>query len=524
MKSIYMFLSIIRNILFLYVLVQLSACANITSLTGGPKDTKAPVLISTSPDNLAVNIHTNTIIFTFNENIQINNPTKEIIISPKPNVIVNYQSKKNVFIIKFAENLQKNTTYQISLGNAIGDYNENNLFLSSPFIFSTGKNIDSFQIAGQIKLPGVNPDYSHFKVWLYHPGKTDLETSKPVPLYVSSVDASGNYLFTNLSDTTFNIFSFNDLNSSGYWDAGENIAFTDRVKSGISYWHQDTIQAFVPAKQISKNQSFRINEGRLFYALSFPKDSLLKFKQGKDTLNYFFNKLEDTLYVSLSKRYIKNPVEIFSADNYFDSIAMPENIKLPEIKILNNGLTMNEAKRIDILFNQPIDSFQSHCFHVDKIDSGLSIQKISIADKPDILYIYLSKKPSFPFSVEIDSGGVYGYFMSNKKKLGPFNINSVEALQSITVHLTPKLLHIYTHLELYRLEDNKVVFRKRLNPEGIKIEHLQSGKYLLRIFKDLNKNGRWDTGNFELKIHPEPMLYYAKTITIKPNWDTEIDF
>jgi len=69
--------------------------------------------------------------------------------------------------------LESNTTYQINLGNAIGDFNENNLAESISLTFSTGDIIDSFSICGHILLPAIKPNYSSFKVGLYDIQKAD---------------------------------------------------------------------------------------------------------------------------------------------------------------------------------------------------------------------------------------------------------------------------------------------------------------------------------------------------------------
>ena len=37
---------------------------------------------------------------------------------------------------------------------------------------------------------------------------------------------------------------------------------------------------------------------------------------------------------------------------------------------------------------------------------------------------------------------------------------------------------------------------------------------------DENNNDKWDEGNYDLKIFPEPIVLLKNFITIKPNWDT----
>ncbi len=42
---------------------------------------------------------------------------------------------------------------------------------------------------------------------------------------------------------------------------------------------------------------------------------------------------------------------------------------------------------------------------------------------------------------------------------------------------------------------------------------------MLRIVIDSNRNGVWDTGNYEKRIQPEGMIYYPGKIALRANWD-----
>ena len=55
----------------------------------------------------------------------------------------------------------------------------------------------------------------------------------------------------------------------------------------------------------------------------------------------------------------------------------------------------------------------------------------------------------------------------------------------------------------------------------VKFEYLLPGKYKIKIIKDRNHNGKWDTGNYRLKLQPEEVVYFPKEIEIRANWDVE---
>jgi hypothetical protein len=49
------------------------------------------------------------------------------------------------------------------------------------------------------------------------------------------------------------------------------------------------------------------------------------------------------------------------------------------------------------------------------------------------------------------------------------------------------------------------------------------GDYELRILYDDNKNGKWDVGNYSLKLQPEKVITLNKKLSIRANWDNESD-
>ena len=48
------------------------------------------------------------------------------------------------------------------------------------------------------------------------------------------------------------------------------------------------------------------------------------------------------------------------------------------------------------------------------------------------------------------------------------------------------------------------------------------GKYWLKCIVDLNADGKWNTGNLELRQKPEKVINYVSEITIRSNWDLEL--
>ena len=60
---------------------------------------------------------------------------------------------------------------------------------------------------------------------------------------------------------------------------------------------------------------------------------------------------------------------------------------------------------------------------------------------------------------------------------------------------------------------SKIFYRKLFKP----------GDYDLRILYDTDKNMTWTPGDFELKKQPEIVIAIPRKITIKQNWDNEVN-
>jgi hypothetical protein len=57
-------------------------------------------------------------------------------------------------------------------------------------------------------------------------------------------------------------------------------------------------------------------------------------------------------------------------------------------------------------------------------------------------------------------------------------------------------------------------------PENFSLKLLQPGKYTLKVIKDENNNGIWDTGNLLNHRQPEKIALIPIE-EIKANWDVE---
>jgi hypothetical protein len=72
-------------------------------------------------------------------------------------------------------------------------------------------------------------------------------------------------------------------------------------------------------------------------------------------------------------------------------------------------------------------------------------------------------------------------------------------------------------------ESQRILYEKQIHgnaPEGISLNLLSPGKYTLKVIKDGNNNGIWDTGSLQFHRQPEKIVLIPVE-EIKANWDVE---
>jgi hypothetical protein len=66
-------------------------------------------------------------------------------------------------------------------------------------------------------------------------------------------------------------------------------------------------------------------------------------------------------------------------------------------------------------------------------------------------------------------------------------------------------------------EQYKVIQTHYASPYTFK--NIPQGKYFLRLTIDKNRNGRWDTGQMDKDLQPEPIYYLPDKILLKANFE-----
>ncbi|MFA6126233.1 MAG: Ig-like domain-containing protein [Bacteroidales bacterium] len=207
----------------------LISCAQQGSLTGGAKDEKPPVLVSSVPANFSTHFKSDRFIITFDEFFTLKDIAKQLVISPPMAKKPEIKAKGKVLEIIFKDSLQPDRTYAINFGDALVDLNEGNALKNFQVVFSTGSTIDSLQSSGKVLLVPDNKPAEDILVMLYN-GTADSLPLKTIPLYISRTNKEGKFTLRNLAGGSYKIFALKDGNSNLKFDLpSEQVAFLDSL-------------------------------------------------------------------------------------------------------------------------------------------------------------------------------------------------------------------------------------------------------------------------------------------------------
>jgi len=235
------------------------SCAKRGSITGGPKDTIAPILKSSFPENYNINFKAKEIKLTFDEFVILKNLRKQLVVSPpmKNEPLISPTTASKYITIKIKDTLEPNTTYSFNFGQSLTDYNEGNPYNQLKYVFSTGSYIDSLSLSGKVKDAFEKEAESFISVMLYEVNDTfnDSIIYKENPRYITNtLDSLKTFRLENLKAGKYLLVGLKDNNSNNKYDPKkEKIGF---IKDFITI-PNDTLYEVELFKEVLPFKAFR---------------------------------------------------------------------------------------------------------------------------------------------------------------------------------------------------------------------------------------------------------------------------
>ena len=512
------------------------SCAKRASPTGGPKDSIPPILTNASPKLNTTYFNKTGFTLTFDEYISLKDISKQLIISPPLNSdqykVLPASGASKKISLELKDSLLENTTYTFNFGNSIVDYNESNPISFFTYTLSTGANIDSLYIRGNI-IDAFEKDTQTFISLQLYPVDSVYNDSviyNKKPLYVTSTLDSTIYEFKNLREGKYNLIALQDVSGNYFFDQSiDKIGFLNSLielpKDSVI-----NLRLFKERKNFSWASPNFVNEHHVVLAYfgdykneSFsliskvPKtfQSLVTKSRETDSLNYWFKgaKLDsikfefeilDTLRTKTA--YLRKSIE--------DSLV---------IKSVTTGPLKLKSK-FEISSNLPIVSVDSTFVKVINVDSVNVPVSLKVLENYDRILIDFEVLPNDKYNITLLPNALEDFWGRTNDTL-TFNTPTKKIEDYGNIYL--RVIHNLPHPYIIELIQNKKVIRRYDSPlDGglYSFELLDPGKYFVRLIEDSNNNRRWDTGSYLGKVQPEKVIYYWKEIDLRANWDMNETF
>jgi len=447
----------------------MTGCASIVPPTGGDRDSLPPLLLSVTPPDSAKNFGAKKITFVFNEYVQIDNPQTNLLITPTLKTNPNVEARLRTVTVAIRDTLEPNTTYTFNFGDAIRDINESNVLKNFTYIFSTGSSLDSLEFSGKLIIAETGKTDSTLLVFLY---KTldDSAVIKERPRYITRVDVNGNFLFRNLPSGRFAIYGIRDEGGSRrYLSNTQLFAFSDTPIVVQASPKPITLYAFVPkdtsvpepkAPSRSPGSKAQAADKRLRLENSLQADQLDLL----DSFHLYFRAAPLTFF-DTSKLKLTN--EKFEPLTNYTFVKDTSNKQVT----LYHNWTENTGYHLIVDKDFAEDTAGRKLLRNDTLSFRTRKEKEYGLIRLRFPTLDLTKNPVLQF------------------------VQNDKVVQS----------HVFTNKEFYAK-----IFRP--------------GEYEMRLVYDENKNGVWDTGEFFGKHRqPEKVIPISRKITVKANWDNEVD-
>ena len=516
-------------IVFLFLL-SFTDCAKKGRPSGGLRDTIAPVILRSAPENFTTNFKNNEIRITFDEFIKLKDISKELIISPplKYAPIITPLSVSKVLKIKILDTLKDNTTYSFNFGNSIQDNNEGNLFPNYKYVFSTGSYIDSLTLKGTAidALLPVTDFPTTVALYQVDQSYKDSLVFLEKPTYITTtINETNNFELSNLKQGTYQLIALKEQTRNyTFQPKTDKIGFykdlitipTDSLFELRLFKEVPDFKPTRPKLESSNRISFGYEGKTDNYQITLltPMQDDFQYQvlkqPGRDTLNFWFKPkvTKDSLvFVTKNKLQIDTTTVRFR-ELYSDSL---------RLTAINDRL-ISLGDTLKLKANTPLVAINSEKISVVTKDS-LAIDFVAqINTKENAAQIVFDKQEEQLYSITLRNGALTDYLSNtNDSIVYRQQVKPIADFASLNLTLDnadefPLLIELID-------EKFKVVKQTYLEANApVFFEHINPGKYFIRLIVDQNKNKIWDPGNFLDKLAPERVVYYPSIIELRANW------
>lgn len=564
------FFPLIVSAIVLAPLFFVHSCANTTEApTGGDKDTIPPYIVDIKPLPGAVCVPLSglQIQFTFNEYVVIKE-MKNIFLSPPLEKAPVSKIKGKSLYVKFENELQPNTTYTLSLTNALADNNEGNMFPGFTYVFSTGEQIDSMYITGVVQDCNTLDPVKDATVMLYK-DPADSAVFLHRPFAAAKTDDWGFFSIPYIKDTVYRLYAIKDAMGNNIYDPDNDlIAFVDSAVRPVNVVNdtiyelmkfnmKDTLECLArkteyelnlfrekPRKQFLKNHK-RIAERAAYISFNAPNvwiDSLWIKGYRPERIISQFNILQDSLELWVNdRRPAPDTLHLFvnyrKTDStgvmkpYLEHLRMTQEGAKPKKRYVSKKDIKHEDTTCVFTMKVAPETFEREGFRLEfkypiiwaKFDS-LKFRYLNPRQKEFSAKVRIERDSTnlrcYNIIPDVKMQKGYEYFLKIPDRafrdINGFYSDSLETKVAVPTDEDLSTLNVMMSgvdrkiiVDLFA-ENGKEVLRSYVVESDTKLvfPYLKEGRYSLRITVDGNRNSIVDTGSLLEHRQPERVVYY----------------
>ena len=186
---------------------------------------------------------------------------------------------------------------------------------------------------------------------------------------------------------------------------------------------------------------------------------------------------------------------------------------------LNQKISIESKTPVEI-----VDTSKIKMFIYDdslQINTGYNLEKDSLQIRK--FRISIEWKEDTKYGLFIEPGAftsIYGY--DNDTLMLDFRTRKLDYYGKIIVTL--KTISEKMIIQLLDSKGEMLKEKTEWSNNIIEFSYLKAGEYKLKAIYDRNRNGKWDTGNYEEKRQPEKVKFFNKQIKVRSDWDLKIEW
>ncbi len=215
---------IIRTFVTATAGLLMGSCANPGSgPDGGPYDETPPHIVSMLPTLGQQNYTGKRVTITFDELVKIDKPAEKVIVSPPQIEMPEIKVSGRHISVELLDTLKENTTYTIDFSDAIEDSNEGNPFGQFSYYFSTGSQLDTLEVAGNVLAAENLEPVKGILVGLHSNLEDSAFTTHSFDR-VARTDSRGRFSIKGIAPGSYRVFALKDMDGDFKYTPGEMMA------------------------------------------------------------------------------------------------------------------------------------------------------------------------------------------------------------------------------------------------------------------------------------------------------------